>query len=300
MDSKQFLDWLEQHHQLAPGDFPECPLIMGILNITPDSFSDGGHFLSMDNACEHAFQLINQGADLIDIGGQSTRPGAQEVPINVELKRVIPVIENIRLNSDICISVDTNKPEVMEAAVNAGANFINDVFALRTEGALAMVAKLGVPVCLMHMQGEPQNMQNDPYYPNGVLSAITHFFKERIRECEHNGIKRQNIILDPGFGFGKQVQDNLLLVKKLDIFASLGLPLLLGASRKSTIGTILGRKVNDRLIGSIAVAVYAALKGVGIIRTHDVDETKQALYMINRICRADVMTSQDSIDLNKR
>ncbi|AUH71572.1 dihydropteroate synthase [Legionella sainthelensi] len=288
MNSKQFMSWLQHQHQLMPDSLPEKPLIMGILNVTPDSFSDGGQFLSINHACEHAFQLITQGVDIIDIGGQSTRPGAQQISLDAELKRVIPVIEQIRSDSDICISIDTNKPEVMEAAVNAGANLINDVYALRSVGALAMAAKLAVPICLMHMQGEPENMQNEPYYSEGVLPAIRNFFKERITECERQGINRQNIILDPGFGFGKRVQDNLLLVKKLDIFASFGLPLLLGASRKSTIGVILGKEVDDRLIGSIAVAVYAALKGVGIIRTHDVDETKQALHMINMICHADV------------
>ncbi|KTC92003.1 dihydropteroate synthase [Legionella cincinnatiensis] len=293
MNSKQFMSWLQR--QLVPDSLFENPLIMGILNVTPDSFSDGGQFLSVNHACEHAFQLIAQGVDIIDIGGQSTRPGAQQVSVDVELKRVIPIIEQLRFNSDICISIDTNKPEVMEAAVNAGANLINDVYALRTDGALAMAAKLAVPICLMHMQGEPQNMQNEPYYSEGVLTAILSFFKERIAECERQGIDRQNIILDPGFGFGKHIQDNLLLVKKLDIFASFGLPLLLGASRKSTIGAILGKEVNDRLIGSIAVAVYAALKGVGIIRTHDVDETKQALHMINMICRANI-TFPGSID----
>lgn len=287
------MSWLQR--QLVPNSLFENPLIMGILNVTPDSFSDGGQFLSVNHACEHAFQLIAQGVDIIDIGGQSTRPGAQQVSVDVELKRVIPIIEQLRFNSDICISIDTNKPEVMEAAVNAGANLINDVYALRTDGALAMAAKLAVPICLMHMQGEPQNMQNEPYYSEGVLTAILSFFKERIAECERQGIDRQNIILDPGFGFGKHIQDNLLLVKKLDIFASFGLPLLLGASRKSTIGAILGKEVNDRLIGSIAVAVYAALKGVGIIRTHDVDETKQALHMINMICRANI-TFPGSID----
>nr|WP_241030095.1 dihydropteroate synthase [Legionella anisa] len=260
---------------------------MGILNVTPDSFSDGGKFLSSDRAYEQAFYLISQGADLIDIGGQSTRPGAEHVPLDVELKRVIPVIEQIRRSSDICISIDTNKPEVMDAAVSAGANIINDVYALRTEGALEMAAKLAVPVCLMHMQGTPQNMQQNPYYPEGVLTEVKRFFIERITECERVGIQRNNIILDPGFGFGKQIQDNLLLVKNLDSFATFKIPLLLGVSRKSTIGAVLAKEVDERLIGSIAVAVYAALKGAGIIRTHDVDETNQALHMITMINQAD-------------
>jgi len=259
---------------------------MGILNVTPDSFFDGGKFLSMDRACEQAFHLITQGADLIDVGGQSTRPGAQQVSVDVELNRVIRVIEQIRINSDVCISIDTNKPEVMEAAINAGADVINDIYALRTNGALAMAAQLDVPVCLMHMQGEPHNMQQDPHYPDGVLNEVMNFFKTRIIECERAGIKKENLILDPGFGFGKRVHDNLHLVNKLDEFAALQMPLLLGVSRKSTIGAVLAKDVDKRLTGSIAVAVYAALKGIGIIRTHDVDETHQALHMIDMICQA--------------
>ncbi|PWY56644.1 dihydropteroate synthase [Legionella qingyii] len=288
MNPTQFSGWLEHQCQPSPDNSIQKPLIMGILNVTPDSFSDGGKFLSLDMACEQAYRLISQGADLIDIGGQSTRPGAQHVPLDVELSRVIPVIEQIRANSDICISIDTNKPEVMQAAVSAGANVINDIYALRTEGALEMAAKLAVPICLMHMQGEPHNMQHDPYYSDGVLTEVMRFFMERIVECEREGIKRNNIILDPGFGFGKQVQDNLLLVKNLDSFATFGMPLLLGVSRKSTIGMVLNKEVGERLIGSIATAVYAALKGVGIIRTHDVDETSQALHMITMISQADV------------
>lgn len=288
MNSKQFSGWLECQRQPSLDNPPEKPLIMGILNVTPDSFSDGGKFLSPERACEHAFHLISQGADLIDIGGQSTRPGAEHVPLDVELNRVISVIEQIRLSSDICISIDTNKPEVMEAAVSAGANVINDIYALRTDGALEMATKLAVPVCLMHMQGAPHNMQQNPYYPDGVLAEVTRFFIERITECEHVGIKKNNIILDPGFGFGKQVQDNLLLVKNLDSFATFKMPMLLGVSRKSTIGAVLAKEVDARLIGSIAVAVYAALKGAGIIRTHDVDETNQALHMIATIEKANI------------
>ncbi|HHT0592800.1 TPA: dihydropteroate synthase [Legionella anisa] len=287
MNSKQFSGWLERQRQPSLDNAPEKPLIMGILNVTPDSFSDGGKFLSSDRACEQASYLISQGADLIDIGGQSTRPGAEHVPLDVELNRVIPVIEQIRRSSDICISIDTNKPEVMDAAVGAGANIINDIYALRTEGAAEMAAKLAVPVCLMHMQGTPYTMQQNPYYPDGVLTEVKRFFIERIMECERVGIQGNNIILDPGFGFGKQIQDNLLLVKNLDSFATFKMPLLIGVSRKSTIGAVLAKEVDERLIGSIAAAVYAALKGAGIIRTHDVDETNQALHMITMISQAD-------------
>lgn len=259
---------------------------MGVLNRTPDSFSDGGRFLSLDRACEHAFSLITQGADLLDIGGQSTRPGAQPVPLDVELSRVIPLIEQIRHHTDVCISIDTNKPEVMDAAVRAGANLINDVYALKTEGALSMAARLNVPVCLMHMQGVPQYMQDAPQYPQGLFNELMHFFEERLAACEQAGILREQLILDPGFGFGKQIEDNLLLIKKLNTLAAFERPLLLGVSRKSTIGAVLAKPVNERLIGSIAVTVYAALNGVGIIRTHDVDETHQALHMIHMICEA--------------
>lgn len=279
------MNWLVHRSQLSPDSHPEKPLIMGILNVTPDSFSDGGRFFSMERACEQAFRLIAEGTDLIDVGGQSTKPGTLPVSVDVELSRVLPVIKYIRAHSDICISIDTDKPAVMAAAVDAGADVINDICALRTEGALEMAAKLAVPVCLMHMQGEPQNMQQNPHYPDGVFTAVMQFFKERINTCVQAGIDKKNLILDPGFGFGKRVEDNLYLVKKLDGFAVLGLPLLLGVSRKSTIGAVLGKEVNERLIGSIALAAYAALKGVGIIRTHDVDETNQALQMIDRICQ---------------
>lgn len=257
---------------------------MGVLNVTTDSFSDGGKFVSKDRACEHALTLIAQGADLIDIGGESTRPGTTQVPIETELSRVIPVIEQIRARSDVCISIDTYKPEVMNAAVHAGANIINDVYSLRTEGALAMAQKLSVPICLMHMQGIPINMQQNPHYPEGVVTAVMHFWRERISACERAGIAKHKLILDPGFGFGKLVKDNLQLINKLDVFKTFNLPVLLGVSRKSTIGAVLARDVDDRLIGSIALAVCAALKGVSILRTHDVDQTNQALQMIDAVC----------------
>lgn len=286
MNSRQFISWLAlqgQHHKKS--DF-EKPLIMGVLNVTPDSFFDGGQYFSIDRACEQAFNLIAQGADLIDVGGQSTRPGATSISLDDELERVIPVIQQIRINSDICISIDTNKPEVMEAAVNAGASMINDIYALRTDGALAMAKKLEVPICLMHMQGEPQNMQQNPQYKDGVFNEVMLFLKQRLNACIQAGIAQTNLIIDPGFGFGKCIEDNLHLVNKLDCFLTLQVPLLLGVSRKSTIGAVLNKKVDQRLIGSIALAVYAALKGVGIIRTHDVDETNQALQMIKRVCQA--------------
>lgn len=286
MNPEQFIGWLERKSQPNAHSCFQKPLIMGVLNVTSDSFSDGGKYLSMDRACEHAFNLIAQGADIIDIGGESTKPGAAKVPLDIELSRVVPVIQHIRNNSNVCISIDTYKPQVMSAAVQAGANIINDVYALRHDGALSMAARLDVPVCLMHMQGEPDTMQNNPSYPEGVMSELLEFFKERISTCEHAGIKRNRLIIDPGFGFGKLAQHNLNLMNKLNELNEFNLPVLLGISRKSTIGAVLGKEVEQRLIGSITLAVYATLKGVGIIRTHDVDETNQALLMVNAVCQA--------------
>ena len=256
---------------------------MGVLNITNDSFSDGGNYLDSEKAYEQAMHLINEGADLIDIGGESSKPGALEVPINVELERVVPVIKKIRAVSDICISIDTYKPEIMQAAVEAGANIINDVFALQKEGSLEMAAHLAMPICLMHMQGKPQTMQKNPRYSAGIIPEIMKFVSERIKRCVAIGIRKDRLILDPGFGFGKKVADNMLLLKDIVSFKQFNLPLLLGVSRKSTIGVLLNKDVNERLIGSVALAVYAALQGVAILRVHDVDETKQALHLINMI-----------------
>lgn len=256
---------------------------MGILNITSESFYDGGKYLSIDRACEQAYCLIAQGADLIDIGGESTRPGAAQVPLDIELSRIIPVINELRKNTDVCISVDTNKPEVMKQAVIAGANVINDIYALRKEGAMEMVAALDVPVCLMHMQGDPQTMQLNPFYSDGVITEVNEFFSERIDACLRAGIKREQLIIDPGFGFGKLVSDNLKLMYHLRNFSAWDLPVLLGVSRKSTIGAVLKKEVDQRLIGGIALSVFASLHGVAILRTHDVDETQQALAMIEAI-----------------
>lgn len=288
MSPEQFMGWLERKSQPESQLVFEKPLIMGILNITSDSFSDGGDFLSIGRACEQGFALIGQGADIIDIGGESTKPGAVQVSLDEELSRVIPVIEQIRKNSEVCISIDTYKPEVMEAAVGAGANIINDVYALRKAGALAMASRLNVPICLMHMQGEPLTMQNNPDYPNGIMDELIHFFTERINACERAGINKKQLILDPGFGFGKNVEHNLNLIRRLDELNDFNLPLLLGVSRKSTIGVVLDKAVTQRLIGSIALALYATIKGrVGILRTHDVDETSQALRMVAAVSQAE-------------
>ncbi|MGL6028649.1 MAG: dihydropteroate synthase, partial [Legionella sp.] len=273
MDSPQFYDWLAQKSQF-PYSSSKPTLIMGIVNVTSDSFYDGNKYLALDKACSHALQLIADGADIIDIGGESTKPGAVAVPLADELVRVVALIKELRAHSDVCISIDTYKPEVMHAAIEAGANIINDIYALRQKNALTVAAELNVPVCLMHMQGEPRTMQDRPFYPQGVIQDVTDFFAERIDSCLAVGIKPQHLILDPGFGFGKAVSDNLSLMYHLEQFSTFNLPLLLGVSRKSTIGAVLNKEPNQRLIGSITMAAYAALKGVGIIRTHDVDATK--------------------------
>lgn len=283
MNSEQFNQWLEEKNAASIAPVFKKPLIMGILNITMDSFSDGGKFLSQERACEQAFHLISNGVDIIDIGGESTKPGADPVPLDVELNRVIPIIEQIRKHSDICISVDTYKPAVMSAAVNAGANMINDVYALRHEGALALAAQLSVPICLMHMKGHPKTMQHNPVYLDGLIAETLQFFEERIQQCNDAGIRKNRLILDPGFGFGKQVHDNLHIMYHIDEFKQFKLPLLVGVSRKSIIGTVLHKQVSDRLIGGIALAVYFAMHGIGIVRTHDVDETKQAFDIIDAI-----------------
>jgi dihydropteroate synthase len=259
---------------------------MGILNVTPDSFSDGGHFLEVSAACQHAEQMLTQGVDIIDIGGESTKPGAEEIPCSEELARIIPVIEHIRAVSDICISVDTSKAEVMQAAIEAGASLINDVAALSGDGALAVAADLKVPVCLMHMQGAPKSMQNNPHYADNVVDEINQFFQQRIEACLAAGFSREQLILDPGFGFGKSIQHNLCIVKRFSEFQQHALPLLLGVSRKSTIGAVLEKTVSERLTGSLATEIVAALQGVSIIRTHDVGETNQALQMVHAIVGA--------------
>lgn len=283
MNAEQFDNWLK-NYQLSSSNNFQKPLLMGIVNITSDSFSDGGNYLDHDKAAAHALELITQGADLIDLGGESSRPGAEAVSLAVELERVIPVIRKIRARSDVCISIDTYKPEVMQSAVESGANLINDIYALRQEGSLAMAAQLNVPICLMHMQGQPQSMQDDPQYANDdVLAEVCDFFAERLSQCEAMGIAKHRLILDPGFGFGKQVTHNMDLLRQFSALTQFDLPILLGVSRKSTIGQILNKKANERLIGSITLAVYAALQGVGILRVHDVDETKQALQMIDAI-----------------
>ncbi|OQX10789.1 MAG: dihydropteroate synthase [Thiothrix lacustris] len=257
--------------------------VMGILNVTPDSFSDGGRFHSCDRALQHVEQMLSEGVDIIDVGGESTRPGAAAVPVQEELDRVIPVLAAIRERFDVALSVDTSKPEVMVAAVSEGADLINDVCALQQPGALAACAPLLVPVCLMHMQGQPRTMQQAPNYDD-VAQDISQFFRERIAACEMAGVARERLILDPGFGFGKTLSHNVDLLRRLAAFSDLGLPILVGLSRKSMIGALLdNRPVAGRLHGSVAGAVIAAMQGVNIVRVHDVGATVDALKIVNAV-----------------
>ena len=254
------------------------PAVMGILNVTPDSFSDGGVFLSRENAIAHARRMAEEGADIIDVGGESTRPGAQPVSAQEEMDRVIPVIEALRGKISLPISIDTSKPEVMRAAVAAGAGFINDVRALRDEGALEAAASLHVPVCLMHMQGEPRRMQENPRYRDAV-SDIGDFLRARLQAAQAAGIPAQRLVIDPGFGFGKTLEHNLELLRGLKKLQSLGAPILAGLSRKSLIGKALGLPVEGRLYASVALALMAVQNGARIVRVHDVGPTVEALRM---------------------
>lgn len=251
------------------------PLLMGIVNVTPDSFYDGGRYASADAAIAHAHRLIDEGADLIDIGGESTRPGAAPVTAAAELARVLPVLEAVR-GFGVPVSVDTRQPEVMRAALAAGAAMINDVQALRAQGAIDTVAATGAFVCLMHMQGEPRTMQQAPRYTD-VVAEVTVFLQARIDACLVAGIDRERIVIDPGFGFGKRFEDNLLLLQALPRLAQLA-PVLVGVSRKSMIGAMTGRSATDeRLAGSITAALWAARQGAAILRVHDVAATRDAL-----------------------
>ncbi len=245
------------------------PHVMGVLNTTPDSFSDGGSYASLDSALYRGEQMLKQGARIIDVGGESTRPGAVKIELQQELDRVIPVVEKIHGNLDVCISVDSSSPEVMLAAQKAGAHMINDVRALQRDGALEAAKKVNLPVCLMHMQGEPDTMQSNPSYSH-ILDDVYGFLSERILACHEAGIENSQILLDPGFGFGKSVEHNYHLLANLKHFESLAVPILVGLSRKSMIGSALGgRPVNDRVAGSVAAAVVAVIKGAHIVRVHD-------------------------------
>lgn len=258
------------------------PKVMGILNVTPDSFSDGGRFSNIDTALKQAEKMIQQGASIVDIGGESTRPGAQDVSEQAELDRVIPVIEKINQHLDCWISIDSSKAKVMQEAVNAGADLINDVRALREEGALDAAVKANVPVCLMHMQGQPRSMQSAPEYDN-VIAEVKRFLLQRAEVCINAGINKEHIILDLGFGFGKQLEHNYELLAATGEFVKLNYPILTGLSRKSMFGQLLNRDINNRLAGSLAGALIALQQGSQIIRVHDVEQTIDVIKVLQAV-----------------
>lgn len=255
------------------------PLVMGVVNVTPDSFSDGGDFLDRDAAVRHGLALAADGADILDVGGESTRPGAEAVAPDQEMARVVPVIEALKARTDAILSVDTSKPEVMRAAVAAGASFINDVFALRRDGALETAKDLPAAICLMHMQGTPRTMQRSPSY-DSLPGDVVAFLESRVAACEAAGIDRQRLVIDPGFGFGKTDRHNLVILSSLAAFRQLGLPLLVGLSRKRTLGKLTGRKPKERVAAGVAAAVLAVERGAHIVRTHDVAATADALKVV--------------------
>ncbi|MDU7785611.1 MAG: dihydropteroate synthase [Aggregatibacter aphrophilus] len=252
------------------------PQIMGILNFTPDSFSDSGQFFQLDKALVQVETMLQQGASIIDIGGESTRPMAEEVTLEQELERVIPLVEAVRQRFDCWISVDTSKALVMQEAANTGMDLINDIRALREPNALQTAVQLGLPVCIMHMQGQPRTMQLNPHYDD-VVADVLKFMQQRTEQCLASGIKKENLIWDPGFGFGKSVQHNYRLLQQLSVFCEQGYPVLAGISRKSMIGAVLDKTVEQRTVGSVVAALIAAMKGACILRVHDVGETADAL-----------------------
>ncbi len=258
------------------------PRVMGVLNVTPDSFSDGGRFFDPRQAVAEAQRMVADGAAIVDVGGESTRPGAEPVGLEEELRRVVPVVRELAGRLAVPISVDTSKPEVMRAAVEAGAGLINDVYALRAPGALEAAAASGAAVCLMHMQGEPRTMQHDPQYDD-VVDEVHAFLGARMVACEQAGIARDRLLIDPGFGFGKSVEHNLALINALDRLAALGVPVLAGLSRKSMIGRLLDRPVDQRLPASVALATIAVLKGARLIRAHDVAATVDAVRIATAV-----------------
>ena len=281
MNTSEFSAWRESLKTLR-----QQPLIMGIVNTTTDSFSDGGQFINSQKALSHALSLIKQGAHVIDIGGESSRPGAESISVQEELDRVLPVIEMLRNESDTVISIDTCKPEVMKEAVAAGAGLINDIRALKADDALTVAAQLNVPVCLMHMQGEPKTMQHQVHYEAPVMDELIAFFDERMNACTNAGITTNNIIIDPGFGFGKKISHNLTMIAQLKRLSIFNCPILIGVSRKSTIGELLQMTVDKRLIGSISMALLALIHGANIVRVHDVDETKQMIKIYQAVTEA--------------
>ena len=257
------------------------PLIMGVINVTPDSFSDGGLYLSMAAAVSHARQLIAEGADLVDVGGESTRPGAAPVTLEEEQRRVLPVLEALA-DAGVPLSVDTQKPELMRAAVAVGAAMVNDVNGFQAPGALAAVADSNCAICIMHKQGDPQTMQQSPQYAD-VVTEVRDYLQQRIAAAERAGIARDRIVVDPGFGFGKALDHNLELLRRLDELAALNVPVLAGLSRKSMIGKLTGRDAGDRVAGSVAAALLAVQRGAAIVRVHDVAATRDALAVWNAV-----------------
>jgi dihydropteroate synthase len=269
------------------------PRVVGILNVTPDSFSDGGQFASVEAAVAHGLRLAEEGADMLDVGGESTRPGAADVAVEDELARVIPVIEQLVARTNLPIAIDTSKPEVMRAAVAAGAGMINDVYALRREGAMDAAAQLRVPVCLMHMQGEPRSMQDEPHYED-VVGEVHRFLMDRLFSCEMAGIDRRNVMVDPGFGFGKTLEHNMALLRKLERFTDLGSGVYAGLSRKAMIGTLTGRKdPAERAAGSVAAALIAVQRGARMVRVHDVAPTVDALKVWHAVQAGDTPERHD-------
>ncbi len=256
---------------------------MGVVNATPDSFSDGGQFHQLDSAVAHALQLVDEGADILDIGGESTRPGAEKVSLKEELNRVVPVIQKLREKGcKAAISIDTFKPEVMQAAIDAGADMVNDVTGMENPEARKVVAKADVPVCIMHMSGDPQTMQKNPSYDD-VVAEVSAYLVRMVELCQKDGIKKENVILDPGIGFGKQLAHNLTLLAATKSICELGYPILIGVSRKSFIDHLLDRPVNERLAGSLGAGLYTAMQGASILRVHDVRETHDAIRMAEAI-----------------
>jgi dihydropteroate synthase len=269
------------------------PRVVGIINVTPDSFSDGGEFADLESAVAHGLRLAEEGADMLDVGGESTRPGAADVPVEDELRRVIPVIEQLVARTSLPIAIDTSKPEVMRAAIAAGAGMINDIYGLRREGALDAAAELRVPVCLMHMQGEPRSMQDEPHYDD-VVGEVHRFLTDRLFSCELAGIDRRKVMVDPGFGFGKNLEHNLALLRKLERFSDLGSGVYVGLSRKSMIGTITGHThPADRAAGSVAAALIAVQRGARMVRVHDVAATVDALKVWHAVQSGDQPERRD-------
>ena len=270
------------------------PRVVGILNVTPDSFSDGGAYASLEDAVAHGLRMVDEGADMLDVGGESTRPGAADVSAEEEIRRVVPVLEQLAARTTVPLAIDTSKPEVMRAAVAAGAGMINDVYALRRDGAMDAAAELGVAVCLMHMLGEPRSMQDDPHYDD-VVGDVHRFLTDRLFACELSGIDKRKVMVDPGFGFGKTLEHNLALLRALERFSNLGSGVYVGLSRKSMIGTLTGRKTPaERAAGSVAAAVIAVQRGARLVRVHDVAATVDALAVWHAVQAGDVPERRDS------